>query len=94
MRRIRIFKVFGTPTEETWPHVSELSEYKPNFPIYPATPLQNKLPSMDPIALDLLARFLQYQPNMRITAKEALNHVYFQDLRAHPEAFGLSAQTL
>jgi hypothetical protein len=23
-----------------------------------------------------------------------LNHVYFQDLRAHPEAFGLSAQTL
>lgn len=29
----KIFKVLGTPTEETWPGVTQLPDYKP-FPIY------------------------------------------------------------
>lgn len=29
----KIFKVLGTPTEESWPGVSQLPDYKP-FPIY------------------------------------------------------------
>lgn len=29
---LRIFKVLGTPTEETWPRVSQLPEYKVYFP--------------------------------------------------------------
>ncbi len=77
---IRIFKVFGTPSEQSWPGVSELSEFKPNFPVYPAVPIQNKLPTMDPLALDLLARLLQYQPQMRFSAKDALQHPYFADV--------------
>lgn len=29
----KIFKVLGTPTEESWPGVTQLPDYKP-FPIY------------------------------------------------------------
>ena len=29
---MRMFKVFGTPTEETWPGVTELPYYSPRFP--------------------------------------------------------------
>lgn len=34
---------------------------------------------MDNDALDLLNHLLQYQPNLRIPAKDALNHRYFSD---------------
>lgn len=73
----RIFKLRGTPTEQTWPHVSELPDYKPNFPMYPPVSLASKLPTIDTYGLDLLERMLQYEPYKRISAKDALNHVYF-----------------
>ncbi|KAJ3395935.1 negative regulator of the PHO system, partial [Chytriomyces hyalinus] len=76
---LRIFKLLGTPTEQTWPHVTEMPEYKATFPSYPAQSLSQRLPMMDQIALDLLNRMIQYQPQMRISAKEALQHLYFQD---------------
>ncbi|KAI8836417.1 serine/threonine-protein kinase pef1, partial [Chytriomyces cf. hyalinus JEL632] len=76
---LRIFKLLGTPTEQTWPHVTEMPEYKATFPSYPAQSLSQRLPMMDQIALDLLNRMIQYQPQMRISAKEALQDLYFQD---------------
>jgi hypothetical protein len=51
---LRIFKLRGTPNEHSWPHVSELPEYKPNFPIYPPVSLASKVPSIDALGLDLL----------------------------------------
>lgn len=41
-------------------------------------------------ALDLLARLLAYDPKQRISAKEALQHEYFQEppRMAHPDSFG------
>lgn len=77
---LRIFKLLGTPTESTWPQVVELPEYKKNFPYYPPQPLQSKLTMIDHLGLDLLSRMLQYQPQLRISAKDALNHPYFADL--------------
>lgn len=83
---IQIFKLLGTPTEETWPHVSELSEYKKNFPLYPTTSVTHKLPMMDILAMDLLLRLIQYQPNLRISAKDALNHRNFAELMPNIES--------
>lgn len=92
---LRIFKLLGTPTEQTWPHVSEYTEYKKTFPYYPPTHLGVKLPMIDSVGLDILQRLLQYQPNMRISAKDALNHPYFNDLRQasdlQRELFGVGA---
>ncbi|KAI8905583.1 kinase-like domain-containing protein [Gorgonomyces haynaldii] len=77
---LKIFKILGTPTEETWPHVSELPEYKAHFPIYPPTSLQQRLFMIDPLGLDLLARTLQYQPQLRIGARDASLHPYFREI--------------
>ncbi|KAJ3216471.1 negative regulator of the PHO system [Dinochytrium kinnereticum] len=83
----KIFKLLGTPTEATWPHVSELPEFKKNFPFFPPQLLSSKLPMLDPYALDLLSRMVQYQPHMRISARDALQHAYFADLNMNPMAF-------
>ena len=40
--------------------------------------------NMDETATDLLARMVQLEPSKRISAKEALNHPYFNDLRNSP----------
>lgn len=77
----RIFKVLGTPTEETWPKVSHLPEYKRDFEIFPSMPLETLLTKLDALGIDLLKRLLEYPPEKRITASDALQHPYFDDLR-------------
>jgi len=77
----RIFRTLGTPSEVMWPGVSKLPDYSPaNFPQWSPQPLNKVVPLMDPLALDLLERMLRYEPSKRISAKEALEHPYFQDL--------------
>ncbi|KAG9063818.1 negative regulator of the PHO system [Linnemannia hyalina] len=80
---LKIFKVMGTPTEETWPGVTKLSEYRKDFPYYPPKPLSTVVPMIDTFGMDLLMQMLIYQPQRRITAKDALNHVYFNDIRGY-----------
>jgi len=78
---LKIFRMMGTPTEQTWPGVSQFSEYKSTFPIYPPQSIAQILPMIDPYGMDLLNRMLQYQPQLRISAKDALSHYYFSEVR-------------
>ncbi|CAO3590890.1 unnamed protein product [Absidia cylindrospora] len=68
-----IFKVLGTPTEETWPKVSQVPEYKRDFEIYAPIQLASLLPKLDPLGIDLLKKLLEYPPDKRITASDALH---------------------
>ncbi|KAI8986329.1 serine/threonine-protein kinase pef1 [Pilobolus umbonatus] len=77
----KIFKNMGTPTESSWPGVSKLPEYKVPNVVYPQRDIGQLLPNIDSLGLDLLNRMLQYQPQLRITAKEAMNHSYFDDVK-------------
>ncbi|KAJ2002970.1 negative regulator of the PHO system [Coemansia thaxteri] len=77
---IKIFRVMGTPSEATWHGVSQLSNWKNNFPPYPPQRLEQHLPQMDPYAIDLLKKLLVYDPNLRWEAAQCLTHPYFQDL--------------
>jgi hypothetical protein len=52
---LKIFKILGTPTEESWPGVSKLPEYRPDFPMYKPVPLVNLVPKLDGPGVDLLA---------------------------------------
>ncbi|ORZ14532.1 protein serine/threonine kinase [Absidia repens] len=76
-----IFKVLGTPTDETWPKVSQVPEYKRDFEIFAPISLESILPKLDPLGIDLLKKLLEYPPEKRITASNALQHPYFDDLR-------------
>lgn len=79
----KIFRMMGTPTEQTWPGVTQLSEYKQPHVVYPQQNIAQILPSIDACGLDLLNRMLQYQPQLRISAKDALNHSYFNEMNRY-----------
>ena len=76
----KIFRLMGTPSERSWPGISQFPEYKPNFHIYATQDLRMILPQVDQMGLDLLSRMLQLRPEMRISAVDALGHLWFRDL--------------
>ncbi|KAJ3415276.1 cyclin-dependent serine/threonine protein kinase [Chytridiales sp. JEL 0842] len=78
---LRIFKLMGTPSETIWPKVSELPEYKPDFPVYERGSLGEVVPKLDENGLDLLSKLIEYLPEKRISAEKALLHPYFDGTR-------------
>jgi len=44
--------------------------------------LRSILPQIDSLGIDLLQRMLQLRPELRISAADALNHPWFNDLPA------------
>ncbi|XP_032890184.1 cyclin-dependent kinase 1 [Amblyraja radiata] len=75
----RIFRTLGTPNNDTWPGVETLSDYKNTFPKWKAGSL-SQVKNIDQNGLDLLAKMLIYDPTKRISAREALRNLYFDDL--------------
>ena len=49
-----IHRILGTPTEKTWPGVSQLPDYKTNFPRWSGEGLRKAVPQLDNNGLDLL----------------------------------------
>jgi serine/threonine protein kinase len=76
----RIFRVLGTPNEQSWPGVTQLPDYKPTFPVWNARPLGEVMKGVEGSSLDLLAQTLVYEPSKRCSAKAAMQHPYFHDL--------------
>src|SRR5271154_6123997 len=85
----KIFRLMGTPTERTWPGISQFSEYKTTFPAFATQSLHAILPQVDALGLDLLGKMLQLRPEMRISASEALRHAGFKRL---PQLQGRAVQ--
>lgn len=48
------FRTLGTPTEETWPGVCQMPDYKPNFPCWKGSQLHTSLKNLDNLGMDLL----------------------------------------
>jgi len=76
----RIFKVLGTPTEDIWPTMVELPEFKRDWQHYSKSDMSSLCPRLDQDGLELLSLMLKYDPSQRITAKNAMNHPYFNNL--------------
>jgi len=77
----KIFRLLGTPTEETWPGVSAYKDYKTTFPSWRGEGVAKVCPTLCKDGLDLLEKLLIYEPGKRISAQKALNHPYFDDLK-------------
>ena len=73
--------MLGSPDEIIWPGVSKLPFYKENFPKFKAAGIESIVPSLSGEGVDLLKKFLSLDPRKRISAKEALNHEFFKDLK-------------
>ncbi|KAI0713124.1 kinase-like domain-containing protein [Cerioporus squamosus] len=82
-----IFKVHGTPTDDSWPGFKDLPDaQKVTFVQVPAVDLQKLLPNLPPAeaepdrqaCLDLMYKLLVYPPEGRLPADEALKHHFFQ----------------
>lgn len=63
----KIFKLLGTPKEETWPGVSKLKDFKPTFPKWNKEELSTVNTNLSPEGLDLLEKTLRLDPAKRIT---------------------------
>uniref|UniRef100_A0A8C5LS21 cyclin-dependent kinase n=1 Tax=Leptobrachium leishanense TaxID=445787 RepID=A0A8C5LS21_9ANUR len=64
-----IFRLLGTPTDETWSEISTNKEFKAyGFPQYRAQPLKNHTPRYS------------YEQKKRISAEEGIRHSYFKSL--------------
>lgn len=74
----RIFGLCGTPSESSWPGLSQLPDYgKIIFDDMPRKPLESVIPHASPSAISLLDRLLVVCPRDRLTALQALNDPYF-----------------
>lgn len=76
----KIFRILSTPTEENWPGVSDLPDYKTSFPMWRGNNLKDSCKVLDANGLDLLQKMLVYMPAERIGAVKILKHPYFDDL--------------
>ena len=76
----KIFRVLGTPNESVWAGVASLRDYQSIFPAWPRLELSKFAAGLEDSGLDLLDKCLKYAPNQRISAKQALDHAYFDDL--------------
>uniref|UniRef100_A0A7N8WVA8 cyclin-dependent kinase n=1 Tax=Mastacembelus armatus TaxID=205130 RepID=A0A7N8WVA8_9TELE len=81
-----IFRLLGTPTEDSWPGICSIDEFKSyKFPIYKTQPLINHAPSCHFIS-----------SKKRISADEAMRQTYFRSLgpRVHTLPENISIFTL
>lgn len=76
---VKIFTIMGTPNERTWPGVRQYPNYKTNFHVYIQQDLRAIIPNIDPVALNLLQNLLQMRPEARISARQLLQHPWFNE---------------
>ncbi|XP_014210261.1 cyclin-dependent kinase 11B isoform X2 [Copidosoma floridanum] len=77
----RIFKELGTPSDRVWPGYSKLPMVKKiPFAQYPVNSIRQRFGlSLSDLGIELLVKFLTYDPAQRITAEKALEHSYFSE---------------
>lgn len=80
-----IFQVIGTPSPEEdiadFLESQESVDYVRKLPQIPKANLAEKYPATDSKGIALLMRMLEFNPNKRPSAQEALEDPYFDDIR-------------
>jgi len=74
---MKIYGILGTPKIEDWNEIVNLPYYSNKFPNFSPKKIEEIVPGLDSNGINLLKSMLQYDPNKRISAKQALLHPYF-----------------
>jgi len=73
----RIFRSLGTPTEDSWPGVTKLPDFKPVFPRWLPQNMHQVLPvTLSEGGHEMMACLLAYNPATRFSARQALKLPY------------------
>uniref|UniRef100_T1GSC0 cyclin-dependent kinase n=1 Tax=Megaselia scalaris TaxID=36166 RepID=T1GSC0_MEGSC len=75
----RIFRTLGTPDENSWPGVSQLPDYKAKFPKWEGSNIPDIITNHE--GGDIFKQMILYNPHERITARQALSHPYFNNVK-------------
>ena len=84
---MHIFKILGTPNHldpQQWPQIdSECKYFQGSFPKWTPMPMDRicPRPDFDGNGQDLMAKLLVMNPKKRITARQALRHCWFKNLK-------------
>ncbi|KAF3323307.1 cyclin-dependent kinase G-2-like isoform X2 [Carex littledalei] len=86
-----IFETLGAPDENTWPGYENLPGAKLVFTKQKYNLLRDKFPPsvLSKSGYDLLSKLLDYDPQKRITAEDALRHPWFSDTSPAHNDMGL-----
>jgi serine/threonine protein kinase len=76
----KIFRILGTPTETSWPGVTNLKDWNTAFPMWPKISMKSIAPQLDDKGLDLVMQTLKYDPKTRISAKSSMEHPFFDNV--------------
>mmetsp|Transcript_43530 Transcript_43530/g.86508 ORF Transcript_43530/g.86508 Transcript_43530/m.86508 type:complete len:390 (+) Transcript_43530:122-1291(+) len=79
----RIFRTLGTPSDQIWPGVSTLADFKQTFPQWRDTGLaavQNAGQAFGDDGIDMLRTCLRYNPVDRPPARRLLQHEFYAPL--------------
>eukprot|EP00656_Telonema_subtile_P009876 TRINITY_DN1467_c0_g1_i1.p1 TRINITY_DN1467_c0_g1~~TRINITY_DN1467_c0_g1_i1.p1 ORF type:complete len:453 (-),score=104.17 TRINITY_DN1467_c0_g1_i1:320-1678(-) len=78
----KIHQIMGTPGPELLAHFQKKSSHMDfNFPAQEGTGLEKMLSHVTPECIDLLYKLLAYKPDDRVSARQALRHTHFRELR-------------
>ncbi|XP_055346690.1 cyclin-dependent kinase 1-like [Paramacrobiotus metropolitanus] len=72
-----IFQAFGTPSKEMWEEIVHLRHYSEVFPKWKPRSWKEVAKHAPDVAVDLLKRMFLYNPQDRITCRDAMQHSYF-----------------
>ncbi|CAG7835854.1 unnamed protein product [Allacma fusca] len=75
-----IFQTLGTPNDKIWPGYSQLPVLqRMTFADYPVNKLKTRFHILSETGIDLMNKFLTFNPAKRITAEDALKHKFFKE---------------
>ncbi|KAH0786396.1 Cyclin-dependent kinase 1 [Histomonas meleagridis] len=85
----KIYQILGTPDDSVWDEFSLLDSI-PNIDSYTKKNLVDFIAepySKDDNLIDLLEKLFIYDPSKRISAEEAINHPFFNEIHPNLRAF-------
>mmetsp|Transcript_1925 Transcript_1925/g.3051 ORF Transcript_1925/g.3051 Transcript_1925/m.3051 type:complete len:294 (+) Transcript_1925:61-942(+) len=76
----KIFRMLGTPNEQSWPGVTSLQDWNESFPVWPALNINKFVPGFSYEGIDMIERLLAMDPRHRLSAHDALKHPYLDGM--------------